>query len=732
MKNARVWVVVSLLVMLLPSSLHAQMGRKSKATGPVEITADELNYNKEQNIYTARGNVDVKEGTRRLNADFVLYNDTTKDAFAEGHVIFQDQGDVIHAEKMSLNLITKRGHIEKGRIFVKTGNFFLNGDDIEKTGESSYVVHRGQFTTCGWEKPAWTFVAQEVDLTMGEYATAYSTTFTVRDHSVLYLPWSMFPVKTERQSGFLMPLYQSSSRDGMIFRNGYYWAISKDKDATFFFDWIDQRGYKPGVEYRYALTPTTRGMWYFSDIEDKKYHGDRFQIKGEHEQVFGDMSFKTNINYVSDSQYLQDLGRTTLERAENSQRSVAFVEKPFPYSLLTVETAYFKDLTQKNNSATEQYLPYVSYFTEYLPVLKDKFYTDVSTDLANFTRGTGDKVTRFTATPSLRIPYSWNGLNFLASASASERAYHVDDPVAGEDNDAHHEQIRMVGDMNAVFVKDTHTDFFKLGDIQSMIVPRVEYNYVQNRSSFAGVPSTEPTDRISNTDTVTYSFNHYLNAVSNGQVKEISLLEVSQTYGLANRLPADQNVADPFPYTGSGSRLSDIHERFTLFPNSSFYYINDTQLDVEGYGRGLQSMTNSIHYARLPQFQVDLTHSYEPGLVDQVWLNTIFRWRMFDVVYQERYDFLLHSWQNTLASITYRAGCWSVSFSDIETKVPRDRSYHLSFNLSGLSQRLTGSPAAGVSTGAAASAAGSPLGGAVGAVPPAPLGTAVGGTPGSP
>ena len=56
----------------------------------MDITARELSYNKEQNIYTAEGDVELKEGTKRLNADFVLYNDTTKDAFAEGHVVFQE------------------------------------------------------------------------------------------------------------------------------------------------------------------------------------------------------------------------------------------------------------------------------------------------------------------------------------------------------------------------------------------------------------------------------------------------------------------------------------------------------------------------------------------------------------------------------------------------------------------------------------------------------------------
>ena len=65
----------------------------------------------------------------------MLYNDTTKDAFAEGHVIFQDPEDVIHAERMSLNTVTKRGTIEKGRVFVKNGNFYMTGNEIEKTGE---------------------------------------------------------------------------------------------------------------------------------------------------------------------------------------------------------------------------------------------------------------------------------------------------------------------------------------------------------------------------------------------------------------------------------------------------------------------------------------------------------------------------------------------------------------------------------------------------------------------
>ena len=59
-------------------------------------------------------------------------------------MVFQDQGDVIHAERMSLNMATQRGTIENGQVFMKTANFFMNGNEIEKTGESSYLVHNGR------------------------------------------------------------------------------------------------------------------------------------------------------------------------------------------------------------------------------------------------------------------------------------------------------------------------------------------------------------------------------------------------------------------------------------------------------------------------------------------------------------------------------------------------------------------------------------------------------------
>ena len=697
MNANRLIALLALMVWLLPLAAYAQTSapqpaaprRTAKTTGPVDITARELRYNKEQNIYTAEGDVEMKQGTKRLNADFVLYNQTTEDAFADGHVMFEDQSDTIYAERMSINLATQKGTIENGRVFTRMGNFYMTGKEIEKTGEASYMVHNGQFTTCGWDRPSWTFTAKEVELTLGEYATAHSTVFSILGHNVLYIPWSMFPVKTERQSGFLLPRFQLSSRDGPIIRTAYYWAIAKDKDATFFADWIEQRGFKPGAEYRYATSETTKGSWYASIIHDNKYDGDRYQIKGEHQQMFGDMTFKTNINHVSDNLYLQDLGITTLERMESSLRSVAFVEKPLPRSLLTVDAEYFQTLTQKDNSGTTQYLPSASYFTEYLPMFKNRIYGDVSADLTNFWRPVGERATRLTATPSVHVPYSWEGLNFLGTASLIEKAYSVLPTSPDPNRMIHQEAISLQGDANMKFMKETSTDFLKLGDMQSVIMPRLQYNYLQNTQSPYRFPSMDFQDRVFNANSITYSLNHYLNGIgSDGNVRELSLFEVGQTFGLVQSLPGN-----PFLYQGSGDRLSEIHSRLTLFPSKNFWYVTDEYFDVSG--KGLQNIVNSVHFATPPRFQIDLSHSYSPGLttgqgVDQVWLATVTRWRYIDVSYQIRYDYIQHRWLDTLGAITYHPGCWSVTFTVIETRIPRDTSFHLSFNLQGITQRTGG------------------------------------------
>ena len=114
-------IICLLLLLSMPFSSYGQQPRTFTASGPVDISAERLEYNKKENTYTATGKVELKEGTRTLTADFVSYDEDSQDVLAEGHVVLQDSEDVVRSERMTLNLLTKEGTIEKGDIYVKKG-----------------------------------------------------------------------------------------------------------------------------------------------------------------------------------------------------------------------------------------------------------------------------------------------------------------------------------------------------------------------------------------------------------------------------------------------------------------------------------------------------------------------------------------------------------------------------------------------------------------------------------
>ena len=116
----------------------------------------------------------------------------------------------------------------------------------------------------------------------------------------------------------------------MKLTESFFWAISKDKDATFYTQWIQDRGFRTGAQFRYAVRENLRGAWDFWIINDKDYDGTRWELKGKHEQVIGnDLTLKANIDYVSDKDVILDFAPTPALRSENLLKSTGLRGKAF-------------------------------------------------------------------------------------------------------------------------------------------------------------------------------------------------------------------------------------------------------------------------------------------------------------------------------------------------------------------------------------------------------------------
>ena len=90
-------------------------------------------------------------------------------------------------------------------------------------------------------------------LRVDHYALLRNMLLKVKGVPALYLPLMYYPLsKDNRNTGFLMPSYGSSSYKGQTISNAFFWAINRSQDATILHDWYSKTGQSIAGEYRYV------------------------------------------------------------------------------------------------------------------------------------------------------------------------------------------------------------------------------------------------------------------------------------------------------------------------------------------------------------------------------------------------------------------------------------------------------------------------------------------------
>ncbi|HEX2932418.1 MAG TPA: putative LPS assembly protein LptD, partial [Candidatus Binatia bacterium] len=213
----------------------AQLMPRGETGSEINVTADKLESGNGSNRIEASGNVEMKRGTMTLKADEVRFNRETKDAEAKGKVVVDDpEWKLKSADSMQLNMETETGEIQNGDLFLEDGHLSMSGRRFQKFGGQTYHVDDGFFTTCLCESgaPSWKLSAEQMDLALDGVGTLKHGYFYIYDVPVMYIPYGYFPLRTERQTGFLFPTVGNSTKDGFRFLQPFFWAISKSTDAT--------------------------------------------------------------------------------------------------------------------------------------------------------------------------------------------------------------------------------------------------------------------------------------------------------------------------------------------------------------------------------------------------------------------------------------------------------------------------------------------------------------------
>jgi len=245
-----------------------------KLEGPFQVVGDEVEYQADRDAYVARGNVVITQKGRRLTADRVLFSNKTGKGIASGNVVLTEGEDTLTSDLVQFNANDMTGVVFRGRLASKQSLFKMEGDELQKTGEKTYRFTNGRFTTCQCPEPddrdPWTLTAQKADLEVEGYARARNATLEILGVPILWAPYVIYPLKTERQTGFLFPDGGVSERNGFEVALPFFWAARDDVNVTITPEYLTKRGFKPSTDVEYVFGERGAGRVYGTFISDRE------------------------------------------------------------------------------------------------------------------------------------------------------------------------------------------------------------------------------------------------------------------------------------------------------------------------------------------------------------------------------------------------------------------------------------------------------------------------------
>jgi LPS-assembly protein len=615
-----VFLVVTLQASFLPAADRSLEDRLiGDRNAKWQITADKMSYDRDEGLYSAEGNVVITRGGQVLKAKEARYNEKTGMVEAVGEVVLETNGDVLRAEKALFDLNSQTGKITKGRIFLRDNHYYISGDDMEKTGPQTYVVKGFHLTTCDGDKPDWSVTGSEVEITVEGYGSAKNAVFRIRDMPAFYLPYALFPAKTKRQSGVLPPAVGYSNLNGMQVEVPIYWAISDRMDATFYEQYLSERGLMQGLEYRYVAEDESKGDFLFDVLQDKIGEKDlsdpdqrdigplprtnetRYWLRSRtNQQLPLGVKAKLDTDYVSDPDYfkefygslfghragpnlVRDFGRPLEDIWSPTRRSALRLDRDQPGYSLQAISSYYERPDNPPNDPTPQPLGGLDFslLPGTLPIAP--FFMTLDTDYGYIWREAGAQGQQASVTPLLTYPM-WMGryLQFEPSISYTAHAQWVDQSETSKGNqyrDAYDAQARF----STVLERIYDTNWASATKLMHKIVPSLLYNYRVYSQPNSVQPWFEPMDADGSMNRIALALDNFLDARKDTE-KEGALYKQWTRFTLIQGYRLDGTWWDKGA-SGEKRPFEPLIGILTLRPLSSLYL--DTEVHYDYYEKDI-------------------------------------------------------------------------------------------------------------------------------------------------
>lgn len=433
----------------------------------------------------AFGNVELRRLGARLYADRVSYRAAEDEVDAFGHVRLLQEGAEVNSPHLRIKLADQVGFAESADfrfaqkvhsklyvpqqtvVSVTSNSSGLSGapmmlnvpnsyglpttvtekrlmegngqaERIEFEGENQVRMTAATFSTCKPDDMDWYLKSREMFLDYDRNeGDARDASIWFKGVPILYSPVVLFPLGSERRSGFLHPHFAASTKNGLDFTLPYYWNLAPNYDLMLSPRYMSKRGNQLGAEARYL------GFNYegFSRVEylpnDEIRGRSRYGYQIDHRQNLGrGFSGVINWNGVSDDNYWQDLSSRLLQTSQTQlPRQAMLAYSPAPWLRSSLQVLRYQTLQPDPTTTIAK-----PYFLEpqlnvigYKP---DLLATDL-TVIGQFSRFThqdpakvkGDRVVFY---PQLSLPIITPGFQITPKVGVHLTSYALDNPGTGQ------------------------------------------------------------------------------------------------------------------------------------------------------------------------------------------------------------------------------------------------------------------------------------------------------------
>jgi LPS-assembly protein len=568
-------------------------GQSSRSGAPsdaneIDVSADSMSIGDGGSQIEAKGNVQIKRQETTLKADEVRVNRRTDDVDAKGKVSLDDpEWKVKSADSMQFNLEKETGEVEKGDLFIEQGHVSMSGQKFQKLTGQTYHVDDGFFTTCVCESgpSPWRMSAEKMDLTLEGTGIIRNGYFYIYDVPVLYIPYGFFPLRTERQTGFLFPEVGQSSKDGFRYLQPFFWAISKSADATVGFD-VETRT-RLGLlgEFRTKINRDSDFSWlgsYFNELWRKNADSDIVDktiadpnIPQNRWSVVGTHRYTTSTNWLTYSDFAafgDDLfTRELVDRydlpptREREIRASRFGQSQFGAfrgwgdTFFKGQWDFYQDFIQPDNS-TMQRTPQVLFWgrrlsssfplefrwnAESVNYLRSKKGCPADGSMYNC----GDGL-RLDLKPEVVLPFRMASYFFGAlSVAPRETVYHLYTPVQPDAHNISRTLVEIRGNIGTTLSRVFSWSGPGINSIRHVIEPELSYLFIPGVNQ-DNIPYMDGVDRVRHRNAVTLAVSNRFwgkaGAANAAADKEVELVNpfVSNVQELASlRLALSYNIA---------------------------------------------------------------------------------------------------------------------------------------------------------------------------------------------